>query len=82
LTREITHLINAHIQSLHSKAAGPLKLEDAIRLDKGELPYPPSPQVIEAIAENDGVSQMNYFKQALRLLGRSLVPCRSPARGK
>jgi len=63
LTREITHLINAHIQSLHSKAAGPLKLEDAIRLDKGELPYPPSPQVIEAIAS--AASTINRYPEVL-----------------
>ena len=47
----IEHLINPHIQALSAKVAGPPKTSDLIRLDKGELPYPPSPRVVAAIAE-------------------------------
>ena len=46
---KLDRLINEHIQALNPKQ--PLhKGEDAIRLDKGELPYPPSPDVVKAIA--------------------------------
>lgn len=47
---DIDRLVKANIQGLSSKAAGPLKDEAAIRLDKGELPYPPSSKVLDAIA--------------------------------
>ena len=47
---DIDRLVKANIQSLDSKGAGPLKDGSAIRLDKGELPYPPSQKVLDAIA--------------------------------
>ncbi|MGK7900236.1 MAG: histidinol-phosphate transaminase [Hormoscilla sp.] len=43
-------MVNQHVKSLNPKVAGPPKADNAIRLDKGELPYPPSRRVIEAIA--------------------------------
>ena len=43
-------MVNQHVKSLSPKVAGPPKADNAIRLDKGELPYPPSRHVIEAIA--------------------------------
>jgi len=48
--RGMKHLVNKQVKSLTPKVAGPPKADNAIRLDKGELPYPPSRQVIEAIA--------------------------------
>ncbi len=41
--------IRSIVHSLPSKQAGSIKSDRAIRLDKGEFPYPPSPQVISAI---------------------------------
>ena len=43
--------VSPSIRSLASKTVGPHKDDQAIRLDKGELPYPPSPKVVEAIAQ-------------------------------
>jgi len=47
----IEHWVHPTIRTLASKSAGPPKNDQAIRLDKGELPYPPSAQVVEAIAQ-------------------------------
>ncbi len=48
--QERKDMVNQHVKSLNPKVAGPPKADNAIRLDKGELPYPPSRHVIEAIA--------------------------------
>jgi len=48
--QERKDMVNQHVKSLTPKVAGPPKADNAIRLDKGELPYPPSRHVIEAIA--------------------------------
>lgn len=48
------HLINEYIKSLPPKNSGPEKGDDSIRLDKGELPYPPSLGVLKAIADSAG----------------------------
>jgi len=48
--QERKDMVNQHVKSLSPKVAGPPKADNAIRLDKGELPYPPSRHVIEAIA--------------------------------
>jgi len=42
--------INPPIRALPVKAASPDRAPEAIRLDKGEFPYPPLPAVVEAIA--------------------------------
>lgn len=47
----IEQWVNPAIRTLTSKSAGPAKDDQAIRLDKGELPYPPSPRVVDAIAK-------------------------------
>ena len=47
---KIDDLVNDHIKALAPKPALPTKGNQAISLDKGELPYPPSPRVVEAIA--------------------------------
>lgn len=48
--------INPHILELPAKSPGPHKSLDAIRLDKGELPFPPSPHVQRAIAQATATS--------------------------
>lgn len=47
----IEQWVSPSIRSLASKTAGPHKDDQAIRLDKGELPYPPSPTVVDAITQ-------------------------------
>ncbi|NJK30594.1 MAG: histidinol-phosphate transaminase, partial [Acaryochloris sp. SU_5_25] len=42
--------VNPCLRGLAPKKAGPERNAQAIRLDKGELPYPPSPKVVDAIA--------------------------------
>lgn len=50
----MVHLINEYIKSLPPKNPGLEKGDDSIRLDKGELPYPPSLGVLKAIADSAG----------------------------
>lgn len=47
----IEQWVSPSIRGLVSKTAGPPKDNQAIRLDKGELPYPPSPKVVDAITQ-------------------------------
>lgn len=47
----IEQWVSPSIHSLTSKTPGPYKDDQAIRLDKGELPYPPSPKVMDAITQ-------------------------------
>ncbi|MGK7877282.1 MAG: histidinol-phosphate transaminase [Xenococcaceae cyanobacterium] len=56
-------LVNEWVRALNPKEAGPLKGDDAIRLDKGELPYPPSPYVIKAIS--DAAVTINRYPEML-----------------
>lgn len=58
----IDYLVNEHIKALNPKKALP-KRENAIRLDKGECPYPPSPKVVKAIA--DAASQINRYPEVM-----------------
>ncbi|ERN41319.1 histidinol-phosphate aminotransferase [Rubidibacter lacunae KORDI 51-2] len=46
--------INDCIRALAVKSASPSRGANAVRLDKGEFPYPPSPKVIDAIAAAAG----------------------------
>jgi histidinol-phosphate aminotransferase len=62
LNARIEHLLNDHIKALNPKEVL-LRGEGAIRLDKGELPYPPSPHVIQAIA--DAASELNRYPDIL-----------------
>ena len=62
MNARIEHLLNDHIKALNPKEVL-LRGEGAIRLDKGELPYPPSPQVIQAIA--DAASELNRYPDVL-----------------
>ena len=55
-------LFNEQIKSLTPKKAI-IRGENAIRLDKGELPYPPSPKVVQAIAE--AANQINRYPDVL-----------------
>jgi histidinol-phosphate aminotransferase len=55
--------IRSIVQSLPSKQAGQSKSDRAIRLDKGEFPYPPSPQVISAIQA--AASGINRYPEVL-----------------
>ncbi|GAA6619937.1 histidinol-phosphate transaminase [Scytonema sp. NUACC26] len=57
------YLINEHIKGIGQKEPRLAKGNDAIRLDKGELPYPPSPYVIEAIA--DALKTINRYPEIL-----------------
>lgn len=59
---EIESLLNPYIKELNSKSAINRR-KDAIRLDKGELPYPPSPHVIEAIS--NAASEINRYPDIL-----------------
>ncbi len=59
---EIEDLVKEHIKALSPKQALQ-KGDRAIRLDKGELPYPPSPEVIQAIA--DAASEINRYPDIL-----------------
>ncbi len=58
----VENLINQHIQTLNSKTSSPKK-DNTIRLDKGELPYPPSPQVIQAIT--NAASEINRYPEVM-----------------
>lgn len=60
-------LINEHIKNLPSKKPQFSKESNAIRLDKGELPFPPSPKVIEAITK--AATDINRYPE---ILGGSL----------
>jgi histidinol-phosphate aminotransferase len=55
--------IRSIIRSLPSKQAGQTKSDRAVRLDKGEFPYPPSPQVISAIQA--AASGINRYPEVL-----------------
>ncbi|NET08182.1 MAG: histidinol-phosphate transaminase [Symploca sp. SIO2B6] len=57
------HLVNEQITSLNPKLAGSPKRENTVRLDKGELPYPPSTHVIKAIA--DAAATINRYPAVL-----------------
>ncbi len=52
----VEYLVNEHIKTLNSKAASLPKDDNAIRLDLGELPYPPSPQVLKTIHETTSMT--------------------------
>jgi histidinol-phosphate aminotransferase len=62
LNARLDRLINEHIKALNPKQTL-YKSEDAIRLDKGELPYPPSPEVIKAIC--DAAGEINRYPELL-----------------
>jgi histidinol-phosphate aminotransferase len=54
----IESLLRPAVLNLASKVAGKSRGTEAVRLDKGEFPYPPAPQVIEAIqAAASGVNR-------------------------
>ncbi len=55
--------IRSIVRSLPSKQAGSIKSDRAIRLDKGEFPYPPSPQAIGAIQA--AASGINRYPEVL-----------------
>ncbi|NER01682.1 MAG: histidinol-phosphate transaminase [Okeania sp. SIO3C4] len=57
------HLINQHITVLNSRVADEPRNNHTIYLDRNELPYPPSPKVIQAIA--DTVSSINRYPDIL-----------------
>ena len=59
----IKQWVNEYVQTLESKQAGPHKGPGAIRLDMGELPYPPSPHVQQAIARAS--STLNRYPEGL-----------------
>jgi histidinol-phosphate aminotransferase len=60
---QISSLVRSIVQKLPVKQAGNPKNNQAIRLDKGEFPYPPSPQVIAAIQA--AASQINRYPEVL-----------------
>jgi histidinol-phosphate aminotransferase len=55
--------IRSTVQNLPPKQAGQPKSARAVRLDKGEFPYPPSPQVISAIQA--AASGINRYPEVL-----------------
>ncbi len=59
---KLDSLFNEYIKNLSPKQAI-IRGENAIRLDKGELPYPPSPKVVQAIAET--ANQINRYPDVL-----------------
>jgi histidinol-phosphate aminotransferase len=67
----LTSLIRPVVQKISPKVAGVAKSDRAIRLDKGEFPYPPAPSVIVAIqAAASGINRYpevltNNLRQAL-----------------
>lgn len=63
MRRKIEDLVNESVRNLSAKGAGLPKGKNAIRLDKGELPYPPSPHVIKAIA--DAAAEVNRYPELL-----------------
>ncbi|ELS00670.1 histidinol-phosphate aminotransferase [Xenococcus sp. PCC 7305] len=62
LNINLDSLFNEHIKTLTSKKAI-ARGDNAIRLDKGELPYPPSLKVVQAIAET--AHQINRYPNVL-----------------
>jgi histidinol-phosphate aminotransferase len=62
LNQQITNLPNPSIPTLKPKQVID-RADNAIRLDKGELPYPPSPHVINAIA--NAARQINRYPEVL-----------------
>jgi histidinol-phosphate aminotransferase len=60
---QISSLVRSIVPTLPSKQAGVPKNNQAIRLDKGEFPYPPSPQVIAAIQA--AASNINRYPEVL-----------------
>lgn len=62
MNQQVESLINQQIKTLNPKEPLPRGV-NAIRLDKGELPYPPSPHVIKALA--DAASQINQYPDVL-----------------
>ncbi len=63
----IESLVNPQVLSLPPKQAGPVKSPSSIRLDKGELPFAPSPLVIEALGRE--LTQINRYPE---IMGGSL----------
>ena len=63
LDRGIDYLVNEHIKALSSKVADPPRSENAISLDKNELPFSPSPSIIKAIA--DASTKSNRYPEIL-----------------
>lgn len=63
MNNQIEQRINPSIRTLSSKEVGPFKGKGAIRLDKGELPYPPSPHVQKALA--DAINTVNRYPDVL-----------------
>ena len=59
---KIDSLINENIKALNPKQPLP-KAENAIYLNKGELPYPPSPEVVKAIA--NAATTVNRYPDVL-----------------
>jgi histidinol-phosphate aminotransferase len=55
--------IRSIVRSLPNKQAGKTRSDQAVRLDKGEFPYPPSPQVISAIQA--AASSINRYPEVL-----------------
>ncbi len=55
--------IRSIVRSLPNKQAGSIRSDRAIRLDKGEFPYPPAPQVISAIQA--AASGINRYPEVL-----------------
>lgn len=67
MKRTLESLINPCVHLLSSKKPGLPKTTQAVRLDKGELPFPPSDLVIKALI--GAVSQINRYPD---LMGGSL----------
>jgi histidinol-phosphate aminotransferase len=60
---QISSLVRSIVRDLPRKQAGIPKDDRAVRLDKGEFPYPPSPQVIAAIQA--AASGINRYPEVL-----------------
>lgn len=60
---EIDNLVRESVKNLKPKAPRRKSNEDAIYLDKGELPFPPSPKVCQAIS--DAISQVNRYPEIM-----------------
>lgn len=56
-------LINQHIKDLKPRVANTPRKENSIYLDRNELPYPPSPSVIQAIT--DSTLTLNRYPDTL-----------------
>ncbi|MGB5634948.1 MAG: histidinol-phosphate transaminase [Waterburya sp.] len=57
------YLINQHIKALKPRVADPARNNHVIYLDRNELPFPPSPRVIQAIM--DTASTINRYPDTL-----------------